>query len=98
MKPYGWRPLKEHECRDLLAALLSGLKPDGVRLILNRYIKQQITACEEVGAAFLPTLYSDCCHKIHVFMVNHGKTTDPQLRELKTLVNLYNSIEEWGTE
>ena len=98
MKLYGWRPLKEHEGRALLAALLSGLKLDGVHLILGRYIKQQITACEEVGAAFLPTLYSDCCRKISVLMVNHGKTTEPQRRQLKILVDLYNSIEEWGTE
>ena len=98
MKPYGWRPLKEHESQALLAALLSGLKPDGVRLILRSYIKQEITACEEVGAAFLPTLYSDCGHKINVLMVNHGQITEPQRRQLDALVDLYNSIEEWGTE
>ena len=98
MKLQGWRPLKEHECRDLLAALLSGLKPDGVRLVLRVYIKQQITACTKVGGAFLPVVFSCNLHKIGVYMEKHGDTTEPQRRQLKELVDLYNSIEEWGTE
>lgn len=84
----------------LLAALLSGLKPDGVRMILKANIASWIKKYEKAGAAFM-IYYADDnipVKTIRVLCVNHGNLDRQDLDRLDMLEGLYNTIDEWGRE
>ena len=86
--------------RRLLAVLLSGLKPDGVRLILRANINSWIQKYEKVGAAFM-IHYADekiPAKTMQVLCVNHGNLDRMDLDRLDMLEDLYNTIDQWGVE
>lgn len=86
--------------RRLLAALLSGLKPDGVRLILRANINSWIQKYEKAGAAFM-IHYADekiPAKTMRVLCVNHGNLDRMDLDRLDMLEDLYNTIDQWGVE
>lgn len=86
--------------RRLLAALLSGLKPDGVRLILRANIQQWICKYEKAGAAFLIHYPGEKipAKTMRVMCVNHGNLDRMDLERLDMLEELYNTIDQWGVK
>lgn len=86
--------------RRLLAALLSGLKPDGVRLILRANINSWIQKYEKAGADFAVHYSSEKipAEEIHVICINHGNLDRMDLDRLYMLEDLYNTIDQWGVE
>lgn len=87
--------LEGNEPEVLLRALLSGLRPDGVRLILRVNITSWIKKYEKAGAAF--TFWSTE-RTVRVMCINHGNLDKQDLARLDTLEHLYNTIDEWGFE
>ena len=81
----------------LLEALLSGLKPDGVRMIIRAYINSKIEEYKKAGAAFL-VYYDGNKVQIRVVCVNHGRLDHQDLGRLEVLEKLYNTVDEWGME
>lgn len=79
----------------LLAALLSGLRPDGVRMILRANIISWIQKYNEAGAAF--TFWSTG-KEIRILRINHGNLDKQDLDRLDMLEELYNTIDQWGVE
>lgn len=84
----------------LLAALLSGLKPDGVRLILRANINTWIQKYEKAGAAFIVHYEGERipAKVMRVLCVNHGNLDRQDLDRLDALEELYNTVDEWGRE
>ena len=84
----------------LLAALLSGLKPDGVRLVLRAHIQQWICKYEKAGAAFIVHYPGERipAKTMLVVCVRYGNLDRRDLNLLYKLVDLYNTIDEWGGE
>ena len=89
--------LEGDEPEILLRALLSGLKPDGVRLIIRNAINVKIAEYKEAGAAFLVHFNPDAS-EIRVICVNHGELQYPDMYKLDVLEDLYNTIDEGGIE
>lgn len=87
--------LEGNEPEVLLRALLSGLRPDGVRLILRTNIILWIREYEKAGAAF--TFWSTE-NTVRISCIKRGTLDKQDLARLDTLENLYNSIDEWGLE
>lgn len=92
--------LEGNEPEVLLRALLSGLRPDGVRLILRNYIRTWLDKYEKAGAAFHIYYSPDRipAKDIRIMVINHGNLDKQDLARLDTLEDLYNSIDEWGVE
>lgn len=89
--------LEGNEPEILLRALLSGLRPDGIRMILRGAINSKISEYEKTGAAFLVRYDNNSCC-IRVICVNHSNLDRQDLDRLDTLEDLYNTIDEWGVE
>lgn len=89
--------LAGNEPEILLRALLYGLRPDGVRLILRGAINSKISDYEKAGAAFLVNYDNDAC-AISIICVNRGNLDRQDLDRIDTLEDLYNTIDEWGVE
>lgn len=81
----------------LLKALLSGLKPDGVRMIIRAYINKKIEEYKKAGAAFTVHYDGNKC-RLRVLCVNHGRLDHQDLDRLDVLEKLYNTVDEWGVE
>lgn len=84
----------------LLAALLSGLRPDGVRMILRANINSWIQKYEKAGAVF-QIFYPDekiPAKSIRILCINHGNLDRQDLDRLDMLEGLYNTIDKWGLE
>lgn len=79
----------------LLRALLSGLKFDGVRMIIRSYINSKIEEYKKAGAAFT-VHYNKNKVRIRVICVNHGRLDHQDLGRLEVLEKLYNTVDEWG--
>ena len=92
--------LSNVERRYLLSALLSGLKPDGVRLILRSHINSWIQKYEKAGAAFMIHYPSEKipAKSMRILCVNHGNLDKIDLEMLKVFEKLYNTIDQWGVE
>lgn len=84
----------------LLAALVSGLRRDGVRIIFRNYIRTWLDKYEKAGAAFLIHYSSERipAKSMRILCVNHGDLDKSDFDLIKTFEKLYNSIDEWGFE
>ena len=92
--------LEGNEPEILLRALLSGLRPDGVRLILRKYIEMWVKQYEKAGAGIqiYAKLEDSPENHIRILCYNHGNLDRQDLDRLDTLEDLYNTINEWGIE
>lgn len=92
--------LEDEEADALLRVLLSGLKPDGVRLIIRRQMNLLIEQYEKLGAEFKIEYLGDRIpsEEISFFLKRRGELTNVELNKLRMLENLYNTIDEWGVE
>ena len=89
--------LKENEPESLLRALLWGLRPDGVRLILRAAIEKKISDFSKMGARFVIDITEDG-RKIDTTCVKPAGLNVEDMRRIYTLEDLYNTIDEWGVE
>ena len=92
--------LSRVEERYLLSALLSGLRPDGVRIILRNHIWTWLHKYEKAGAAFHLYYSQDKipAKTIRIMVINHGNLEKIDLDMLKVFEKLYNTIDKWGVE
>lgn len=92
--------LEDEEADALLRVLLSGLKPDGVRLIIRRQMNLLIEQYEKLGAEFKIEYLGERipAEEISFFLKRRGELTNVELNKLRMLENLYNTIDEWGVE
>ena len=79
----------------LLAALLSQLRPDGVRLILRANIISWIQKYEKAGARF--TFWADK-ETMRISCIERGTLDKMDFDRLDMLADLYNTINQWGVE
>lgn len=92
--------LAGNEPEILLRALLSGLRPDGVRLILRKHIDMWLEQYQKAGAAFHIYYSPDRIPAKHlrIMVINHGNLDRQDLDRIDTLEDLYNTIDKWGVE
>lgn len=92
--------LEDEEADALLRVLLSGLKPDGVRLIIRRQMNLLMEQYEKLGAKFEIEYLGERipAEEISFFLKTRGEITNIELNRLRMLENLYNTIDEWGVE
>lgn len=89
--------LEGNEPEILLRALLLGLRPDGVRMILRAAIEKKISDFSKIGARFVMDITEEG-RKIDITCVRNAGLYAGDMRSIHALENLYNTIDEWGCE
>lgn len=80
----------------LLDALLFGVKPNGVRMILESYIKD-ILECLKREDFVANLTDTKPARKIEIIRLRHADIEELD-DKLDVLEELYNTIDEWGVE